>query len=230
MLAAPGRIAQAQLRLDNPAITGDVTTIIQEMVMNESYRILPTDHIANPSVQNYPHSNIVGCTDLNSPCKEVLIDFRQTLPGLLASNVSIDAGLKFMRSRGITEVIVSDEHLADLRGLISVRDILGRKSIRFAEQNRIRRNDIAVGDLMEPIRHLHKVRYNQLSERKVGDIVRTLRNLREKYLFITARSESTESFLGYFSLGYIASQMNTRLDTFSRARSFAELEHVLHKH
>ncbi len=125
--------------------------------------------------------------------------------------------------------MVVDEDTLECRGLISARDIVSEKPIKFAEKFRKTRAQITVGDLMEPVSRLHKVDCRELMNCKIGDIVKTLKNLRQEYLMVTTTATRGRTVLGYFSIAHIGSELDTNFDAFSRARSFAELGYVLHQ-
>ncbi len=197
--------------------------------MSEMYRILQTDDIAGVSIHNIGHVHCSEFTTLDSPCEQALIDFRHDSPALASPDISIDNGLQLIRCRNGSELMVVDEQTLECRGLISARDIVSEKPIRFAAKYRKTRAEITVGDLMEPVSHLRKVDSKELTNCKIGDIVKTLKSLRHEYLMVTTAATRWRTVLGYFSIAHIGSELDTNFDAFSRARSFAELAYVLHQ-
>lgn len=196
--------------------------------MSEAYRILQTDDITSVSFHNIGPVHCSEFTSLDSPCEHALIDFRYEKPALVSPDISIDHALQLTRCRNGSELVVVDEQTMEYRGLISAQDMVSEKPIRFAERYRKTRAEITVGDLMQPIRRLHKVDNKELTNCKIGDIVKTLRNLRQEYLIVITASARGQTVLGYFSIAHIGSALDINFDAFSRARSFAELKYVLY--
>jgi len=197
--------------------------------MSETFQILQTDDISSVSILVIGSAQSSEFKTLDSPCKRILIDFHHESPAVASPDFSIDHGLQLIRCGNCSELIVVDCQTLECKGLISAREIVGEKPIRFAETYRKSRAEITVGELMEPVSRLHRVDNKALKNYKIGDIVKTLRSLRQPYLMVTTVVKKRRIVSGYFSLAHIGAELDINFDAFSRARSFAELEYVLHR-
>ena len=125
-----------------------------------------------------------------------MVDFHQVCPVTVEPERKIDAALQNMiGARVRTLLVVSDGQMI---GLITAYDIQGQKPLQFLRGSdcihlKCRHEDIEVADIMTPVAALPTLRFDDVREARIGDIVETFRKTRQTHLLVTERKSDQGS-------------------------------------
>lgn len=165
---------------------------------------------------------------VDSPAIEVMTDLQQVSAATIGSEVKLSEATQRMISRGVRLLLVVDADDAIL-GLITARDTMGERPIKFIQQNGGKHGDLRVCDCMSPISTIEVLRLSDVLRAEVGHIVATLKNVGRQHAMVVDTDVTTgkESVRGIFSITQIGRQLGMPLQAFEVAKTFAEIEAAL---
>lgn len=165
---------------------------------------------------------------VDSPAIEVMTDLQQVSAATIGPDVKLAEATQRMISRGVRLLLVVDPDDAIL-GLITARDTMGERPIKFIQQNGGKHGDLRVCDCMSPIGTIEVLRLNDVLRAEVGHIVATLKNVGRQHAMVVDTDVTTgrESVRGIFSITQIGRQLGMSLQAFEVAKTFAEIEAAL---
>ncbi|MGP1679296.1 MAG: CBS domain-containing protein, partial [Burkholderiales bacterium] len=161
---------------------------------------------------------------IDSPALAVMTDLRQIPAATVDLEAPLDAANRFMIRRGVRLLLVTDDDRQVL-GLITANDVLGEKSVQFALERGIKRQEIRVRDIMTPRERLEVLLYADLVHAEVGHIVATLKHTgRQHALVVDLNGDGkVQAVRGIFSASQIARQLGVAIQTTEVAQTFAEI-------
>jgi CBS-domain-containing membrane protein len=166
---------------------------------------------------------------LDSPAIDVMTDLSQVAAVTIDASASLVSANEYMIARGVRALFVATPESRVL-GLITATDVLGERPVRVSHERGIRRNELLVADVMTPIDAVAAMRLEDVRAAKVGHIVASLTQAgRHHGLVAEVRSAAEVSIRGIFSATQIARQLGMPLQIPEVARTFAEVEQVLHE-
>lgn len=164
---------------------------------------------------------------LDSPAIDVMTDLSVVSAVSIGPEGPLDAANEYMRSRGVRSLFVV---AADARvlGLLTATDLLGERPLRVARSRGVRRDELAVADVMTPVGSLVAFRLRDVLAAKVGHIVASLKETgRHHALVAEAADGGAMSIRGIFSVSEIARRLGEPLSIPEVATTFAEVEQAL---
>jgi signal-transduction protein with cAMP-binding, CBS, and nucleotidyltransferase domain len=166
---------------------------------------------------------------LDSPAIEVMTDLSLVAAVTIESYASLVSANEYMIARGVRSLFVATPE-GRVTGLITAADVLGERPVRVSHARGVRRNELVVADVMTPIDAVAAMRMEDVRAAKVGHIVASLTQAgRHHGLVAEVRSPAEVSIRGIFSASQIARQLGVALQIPEVARTFAEVEQVLHE-
>jgi CBS-domain-containing membrane protein len=166
---------------------------------------------------------------LDSPAIEVMTDLAVVAAVTIESSASLTSANDYMIARGVRSLFVATLE-GRVYGLITTADILGERPVRVSHARGIKRNELLVADVMTPIDAVAAMKLEDVRAAKVGHIVASLTQAgRHHGLVADIRKPSEVYIRGIFSVSQIARQLGTALQISEVARTFAEVEQVLHE-
>jgi CBS-domain-containing membrane protein len=130
--------------------------------------------------------------------------------------------------RGVRLLLVVVEGCR-IAGVVTSVDVLGEKPLMVAQQRQIKRTELRVADVMVPVERMEVLRIEDVRRANVGSIAATLRaDGRAHALVVGQTPNGRQSLLGIFSATQIARQLGVQIHTHEMARTFAEIEAVIH--
>jgi CBS-domain-containing membrane protein len=154
-----------------------------------------------------------------------MTDFTNVNPVTIRAEVTIDEALKKMKTAGVRLLFVTDD--ADrIIGLITAKDIMGERPIKFAQQTRLPRSAITVAMMMRAQPDIQVIDMARVREAQVGDIVATLNALGRQHALVVSIDPDTgaHSVVGMFSTTHIGKLLDRDVTENARpARSLAEI-------
>lgn len=166
---------------------------------------------------------------LDSPAIEVMTDLSLVAAVTIEGYASLVSANEYMIARGVRSLFVATPE-GRVTGLITAADVLGERPVRVSHERGVRRNELTVADVMTPIDAVAAMRIEDVRAAKVGHIVASLTQAgRHHGLVAEVRSPAEVCIRGIFSATQIARQLGMPLQIPEVARTFAEVEQVLHE-
>lgn len=197
--------------------------------MPEEFEPLSFRSLQDPVSYFKPHQELPERIELEDPAVSCMTDFNQITAVTADMTKTIDDALERMRKRGVRLLLVTNEE-GNVYGLITARDIQGKKPVTLAQKLGYTPQELVVRDLMTLKGRLDVLHYEDVLKAKVGNIVATLRESGRQHALVVDNDPTQDGQLavrGLISLAQIGRQMGLDLDTAERATTFAELETAL---
>ncbi|MCX7168261.1 MAG: CBS domain-containing protein [Rhodocyclales bacterium] len=165
---------------------------------------------------------------VDSPAIEVMTDLQHVSAATTGPDVKLSQATQMMISRGVRLLLVVDSN-NDILGLITARDTMGERPIKFIQENGGKHGDLKVCDCMTLLNTIEVLALSDVLRAEVGHIVTTLKNVGRQHAMVvdTDVLSGRESVRGIFSITQIGRQLGMSLQAFEVARTFAEIEAAL---
>lgn len=161
---------------------------------------------------------------LEDPALNVMTDLRANTAVIILSGDSVEEAHRRMIQRGVRLLLVVDQN-REVVGVITATDILGEKPMQAVSQRGIRREELAVRDIMTPQERLEVLDLDAVRGARVGHIVATLKRAGRQHAVVVERNGTTrQSVCGVFSATQIARQLGVAIPTSEVALTFSEIE------
>lgn len=183
--------------------------------------LLPHTRYATPAAQ-------IKRVSVDSPAVEVMTDLRRVVPITIAPDLSIEFANQRMMAGGVRLLLVIDENKWVI-GLITASDILGEKPLQYLRHRGGTFGDILVRDIMTPQEQLDVLRYDEVMNARVGDIIETLKHFGRQHALVVDQHEADgeQCVRGIFSATQISRQLGQHVAPAEIATTFAALEAAL---
>jgi len=193
--------------------------------MERNFLSLPSHSLGDKAGFRRPGQAKVA---LESPALTVMTDLTRVSPATIGPDVPIESANRFMVMRGVRLLLVVDERECVL-GVVSAVDILGERSMKVATGRGLRRDELAVADVMTPAEEVEVIALAEVESARVGHVVATLMHAgRQHALVVDKEAVSGRTMVrGVLSLSQVARQLGQPLQLNEVARTFAEIEAVL---
>jgi CBS domain-containing protein len=193
--------------------------------MERNFLSLPSHSLGDKAGFRRPSQPKVA---LESPALTVMTDLSRVSPATIGPDASIEGANRFMMMRGVRLLLVVDER-EDVLGVISATDILGERSMRVATGRGLRRDELAVADVMTPAEKVEVIALADVEGARVGHVVATLMHAGRQHALVVDSEPATgrQMVRGILSLSQVARQLGRPLQLSEVARTFAEIEAVL---
>lgn len=190
-----------------------------------TYKPLPLHKLKSGA--GYHLANTHKTVQADSPAIEVMTDLQQVSAATTLADVPLSQATQTMVARGVRLLLVT-QHSGEIMGLITARDTMGERPIKYIQQHGGKHGDLMVRDCMTPIENIQVLSLNDVLHAEVGHIVATLKSVgRQHAMVVDADANGEESIRGIFSITQIGRQLGMPLQTFEVAKTFAEIEAAL---
>jgi hypothetical protein len=175
---------------------------------------------------------------LESPALEVMTDLTSVSPATIRPQAPLAGANQLMIARGVRLLIVADD-AENVLGLLTATDLLGEQPMRVATERGLRREELAVADVMTPAGSIEAIELADVQAAHVGHVLETLRvSGRQHALAVDYEALPPAAPLapprrramvrGIFSVSQIARQLGVTLAPGTEvARTFAEIESAI---
>lgn len=192
--------------------------------MNQEYALIKT-HAMKEHMNFSTQLPMISVTHLDDPALTVMTDFQQRPPYSTSINTSIYEALQQMKLLLVKSLFVVNAE-NQIVGHISTRDIQGNKAAMLANQLDLKMVDMTVKHLMIPPEQLHVLYFSELSNMRVGHIVRLLHELGINYVFVIDEENGIEVLRGLFSISHISQQLGENVMSDLSSHSLIEMNRV----
>lgn len=195
--------------------------------MPKTYRELPSRTL-NRNISYCQPQDIRSKVTVSDAAKLVMTDFRRVKAITTQLGTSIADCNAQMMANNVRLLLVTDNQ-RNIHGIITAVDILGEKPILYMQKTGISRDEVEVKDIMTPTSELEALRYDDVINARVGDIVETLINCGRQHAIVTCGNEAADDVMicGMFSTTQIGKQLGAPIEPADIAKSFAELEKAI---
>ncbi len=166
--------------------------------------------------------------ELDDPAIKAMTDLQQVKAITVSPDSSIEFAMELMEHAGIRMLVVADQS-GKLAGLITARDIKGEKPLRIMTQERVKRGEILVHQIMTPRDQLNPFNFRDVERASVRDVIVQLRNaVRQHAIVLEAQDNGKNYFVrGIFSITQIGRQLGMDIPGDGHVQSFAEFEKLI---
>jgi CBS domain-containing protein len=164
---------------------------------------------------------------MKEPAVNVMTDFKRVEAVTVDPNLLIDEALEKMIHTGVRLWFVTDDK-EHLKGIITARDIMGEKPVRYIAKERVARDEIIVTYIMTPENEIEALSMDAVEKSCVGDVVETLRQAQRQHALVLDNDDHGRRVIrGIFSITQIGRQLGVNIPTTGLVQSFAELKALL---
>ncbi len=197
--------------------------------MNKDYATIKTLSLDSVCQYIYP-PHLPEVVHLEDPVDTIMVNFSFTRPQLISDKAPIDeASDKLKNTRHHVLLVHNDNDYAV--GLLSSEDTLGEKPLHIIREKKIKREHILTKMLMQPLQNLASFTLESLRHAKVGDIIKTLHELKQHNALVVKdcpNHEGQRVIYGLFALSSISKQLGKDvMSGLGEAQSIAQLKHDL---
>ncbi|PVY69996.1 CBS domain protein [Tamilnaduibacter salinus] len=191
--------------------------------MSSHYHSLPT--VEQLGTQHIAHPEVHADLDSEDPARSVMTDFRDQRPPVISENMDVgDARLRMKMADSALKLVVNGA--GDCIGLVTLKDVLGRKAMARAYRMGMSLEDVNVRDIMQPIGQLPAIDIRALKDARVGDLVSTFNKAHAEHMLVVDRQSQDPALAGLrglISASHITRRLKVSLDSRARATSFSEI-------
>jgi len=206
--------------------------------LERAYQSLPIRELGANAGFRRPMQPESPRVSAESPAAHVMTDLTRAAPATIRPQAPLAGANQFMISRGVRLLLVTDDH-ENVLGVITATDILSEKPMRVATERRLRRDELAVADVMTPAEQVEVIAHDDLRGAHVGHVFETLRRAGRQHALVVDFDETPAArpfdppvrrvmVRGIFSLSQIARQLGITLASGAEvARTFSEIESAI---
>lgn len=168
--------------------------------------------------------------DPDSPAISVMTDLSQIAVATISAHATVAKANQVMIARAIRLLLVVDAEEMVL-GVVTARDTMGEKPIKLLKDIGGKHQELKVSDVMTPLKSVEVIDLDAVMTARVGHIVETLKSAGRQHALVVDKDPvlGKERIRGIFSATQIGRQLGISIPMFEVARTFADIEAVLHK-
>lgn len=163
----------------------------------------------------------------DSPAIEVMTDLQRITAAVTMADMPLAQATQTMVARSVRLLLVVNA-VNEIVGVITARDTMGDRPIKYIQEHRVKHNDLKVQDVMTPLADIEVLSLADVLRAEVGHIIATLKGVgRQHAMVVDTDAAGNEQIRGIFSISQIGRQLGMPLQTFEVAKTFAEIEAML---
>ncbi len=164
---------------------------------------------------------------LHSPAMSVMTDFKAVNPVTISESVNVDSALEWMKHQHVRMLFAVDTK-GSFTGVITARDIMGRRVMAYMQANGLPREDVLVKHIMISKNNLQALTFDQLQHAKIGDVMLTFKDSGEQHILVVDEGMAkVKRVRGIISASDISRQLKVGFEVMYEAKSFAEIERII---
>jgi signal-transduction protein with cAMP-binding, CBS, and nucleotidyltransferase domain len=173
-------------------------------------------------------SGIPSMLKLDDPAIKAMTDLQQVKAITVSPDSSIEFAMELMQHAGIRMLVVIDQS-GMLAGLITARDITGEKPLRILTQDRVKREEILVRQIMTPRDQLNPFNFRDVEHASVRDVIVQLRKAGRQHAIVLEAQEKGAGYFvrGIFSITQIGRHLGMDIPVDGLVQSFADFEKLI---
>ena len=188
-----------------------------------NYQILQAGTLDAGVTFKQPHQVLPEKVSMDSPAIDVMTDLAQVTAQTVSANLSVDDAEQNMIASGIRLLFVTNQ-LNEVIGIVTSKDLSGERIMRLITDSRSPRKDLIVRDIMTSQHKIEVLELTDVSTRRVGDIVATLKRMGRQHALVVERdADGRQLIRGLLSTSQIGRQLGQEIETTDVAGNFANL-------
>lgn len=198
--------------------------------MSANYQAVPTSEVLGN--QRIVDPDLHPELTPEDPAITVMRDFRDRPPSTISGNVSVTEARVVMKLADVPLKLVVNG-AGEFVGLISLKDMLGKKALATAHAMGTSLEEVQVKDIMERPDQFPSIHIRHLANVRIGDVVETFNQAQTDHFLVFEDDENRPGrtrLRGLISSGLIARRLHIALESNARARSFSDIVHAVHGH
>lgn len=164
----------------------------------------------------------------DSPAIEVMTDLQRVSAATTHPEATLAQATNTMVARSVRLLLVTNP-VGEILGLITSRDTIGDRPIKFIQENGGKHADLKVRDCMTHIENIQVLSMAEVLRAQVGHIVATLESVGRQHAMVVDIDplSGEEAVRGIFSISQIGRQLGVSLQTVEVAKTFSEIKAML---
>jgi len=207
--------------------------------MDRDYDALPIRELGAGAGFRRPVQTQAVRVTSESPAPQVMTDFTRASPATVRPQASLAEANQSMITRGVRLLLVVDQEHEEVLGVITAADLLGERPMLVATGRGLRREELAVADVMTPAAQVEVIELVDVESARVGHVLETLRRAGRQHALVVDYDALPPAWplqapgrramvRGVFSLSQIARQLGVPVQTGGEiARTFSEIESAI---
>ena len=195
--------------------------------MERDYQPLPIRELGAAAGFRRPTQAQAPRVSADSPALQVMTDLTRVAPATIRPQAPLAGANQFMIQRGVRLLLVIDDR-ENVLGVITATDVLSERPMRVATELGVRRDELAVSDVMTPAERVEVIAYADVDGARVGHVLETLRRAGRQHALVVEKEGARTVVRGIISLSQIARQLGVAVQTGGEvARTFSEIESAI---
>ncbi len=203
---------------------------LRVIVFMMNYRALPTSEVIGS--QRIVEPNLSPELTPDDPATSVMRDFRKKRPATISADLHIPEARVLMKTADVPLKLVVNR-VGEFIGIISLKDILGKKAMSKAHGMGVGVEEVQVRDIMHPANEFPSIHIRNLHDMRIGDVVETFNRTKSDHFLVfedDAENPGNTCLCGLISASLVARRLHIALDSSARARSFSDIVNAVHGH
>jgi CBS domain containing-hemolysin-like protein len=190
--------------------------------MSGNYNTLETITLADETALDRPRQEMQESVGLNESAMKVVTDFSKVAAMAINPCASMDNASERMIASNVRLLFVTDQYYK-IMGLVTSRDLMGDRAIKYMQEHGGKREDIMVRDIMTPRHHIDALDIEDVRNARVGDIVETLRRMGRQHALVVSRDGNGSRIAGVISTTQVSKQTGVEISVAGVASTLADL-------
>jgi CBS domain containing-hemolysin-like protein len=191
--------------------------------MTGNYKPLETAMLTEEVALDRPPLEMPASVKLSDPAMNVITDLSKVAAMTINPCASMDEANERMIASNVRLLFVTDQYYR-VMGIVTSRDLLGDRAIKYMQEHGGRREDIMVRDIMTPRHKIEVLNVTEVEHARVGDIVETLRRSgRQHALVMRTGSDGINAIAGVVSTTQVSKQTGVEISVAGVASTIADL-------
>ena len=192
--------------------------------MAQDYQPLPLHHLDSGASYFQPRQSLPKRVTADDPALTVMTDLSQVTAYTTELTTPLSKALDLMIKRGVRLLLVNNAD-RQVIGLITSRDIEGKKPARILAKAGGAWEDLLVADIMTLQPKLEVLLMEEVATARVGDIIATLRQANRQHALVVDADPETgkPAVRGLFSLSQIGLRLGLDIHPTQQPTTYADL-------
>lgn len=188
-----------------------------------NYRILDTTTLASDTALDRPRQELPESVKLSDPAMHVVTDLSKVAAMTINPCASMDNANERMIASNVRLLFVTDQYY-NVMGIVTSRDLLGDRAIKYIQEHGGKREDIMVRDIMTPRHRIEVLDIQDLRQARVGDVVETLRRTGRQHALVMKRdADGRDHITGVISTTQVSKQIGEEIAVSGVASTIADM-------
>lgn len=195
-----------------------------------SFRPLALSTLKPHTGYSRPYFHTPNPVKVTSSALEVMTDLRFVPAATASVDLDIELASQKMIARAVRLLLVVDQ-LEDVVGLITSRDLMGRRPLEVMDARGVSLDKVKVGDVMTGSDSIEIMPLDDVLHARVGDIIETLKNSGRQHALVVDNEPFSDKPIirGIFSASQIGRQLGIACGNNELSQTFSQIDEAIAK-